>query len=271
VADDVKIPGAAIDDHGTDLLVPLQKLLTGINALGSSNDSTGGAFQKPSQAVAIIESGATALTKWWSGAVGAVGGATAITAAITKFWSGQHGDVRIALLATTGGVLVAVAIALAVIVSSDVHGRAMGAAAIYATRAQVTSTMLELICRSQKPPAEGGAAALSPAVFANAASEGAKTALAPLSDQLSGLNQQLMSMDKRTALIVLGAAQLQSAGKTVAVSNSANGVTGELQDVFVGAGPNGQSDVQVNVNDPESQSVKAIPLEDVIDVQVRPR
>jgi hypothetical protein len=273
---DIRIPGDAIDANGKDLLEPLQGLLTGISALGSASDSTGGAFSSPSQGVAIIEAGATALTKWWSGAVAAVGGATVLTASITKFWNGQQGGSRIALLAVTGGLLAAVAIALAIIVSSDVRGRATGAAAIYATRAQVASSMLELICCSQKPAASAGL--LSPDAVKNAANDGVKAGLAPISDQLNGIDKQLTdqltqltAMDKSTALIVLGATQLQSAGNTVLVTSSRTGVTGELQDVFVGPGSSGASDVQVNIKDDSSQSIKAIPLSDVVEIKVTPR
>src|ERR1035437_4752734 len=103
--DPVTIPGQSVDSTESDILGPLQKLLAGVNVWGDSNDSTGGAFSTPDQTVAIIESGATALTKWWAGAVGAVGGTTAISAAVTKFWSDQQSSgVRIALLATTGAV-----------------------------------------------------------------------------------------------------------------------------------------------------------------------
>lgn len=267
MTDELKIPGAAIDNAGTDVLGPLQKLLTGIDVLDTSESTTGGAFKSPSQAEAIIESGATALTKWWAGAVAALGGATAITAAITKFWSGQHGDVRVALLATTGGVIAFVAIALAIIVSSDVRGRAAGAVAIYQTRASVTSSMLELLCCLHAAP--GGAPALTADAITSAANAGAKAAVSPFGDQLSSITQQLSGMDKRNALIALGAVQLQSAGKKPSVSSSVHGVTGEIQDVSVGPGPTSSTDVQVNIQDLSSGSLKAVPLDDVTVVEVR--
>src|ERR1035437_7127104 len=135
--DPVTIPGQSVDSTESDILGPLQKLLAGVSAWGGSNASTGGAFSTPDQAVAIIESGATALTKWWAGAVGAVGGTTAISAAVTKFWSDQHGGTRIALVATTGAVLASAAVAPAVIISSDVRARALGASALYGARAQI--------------------------------------------------------------------------------------------------------------------------------------
>lgn len=200
---------------------------------------------------------------------GALGGATAITAAITKFWNGEHGDVRIALLATTGAVIAVIAIALAMIISSDLRARAAGAVAIYDARAKVASAMLDLVYCSQKSPA--GAGTLSADDISAAVGKQVTSLLSPIGQQLTDIGEQTASMDKRTALIVLGGAQLQSPNKTVIVTNSDTGVTGEVQDVFVGTSANGESEVQMNVNDPSSQSIKAIPLDDISEVQVRPR
>ena len=152
MATDVQIPEQATAPNGDDLLGPLQQLLTGVNTLGGANGSTGGAFSSPAQSVAVIESGATALTKWWSGAIAALGGATAITAAVTRFWNGQQGGARIAMIATTGAVVAAIAIALAIIIHGDVTGRAAGAVAIYAARQGITETFLEV---SRPPPPTG--------------------------------------------------------------------------------------------------------------------
>ncbi|MGO8862087.1 MAG: hypothetical protein ACLQRH_15170 [Acidimicrobiales bacterium] len=284
--DAVKIPGKAIDNSGDDLASPLKALLTDINALGASSDSAGGAFTKPAQSVAIIESGATALTKWWSGAVGALGGATAITAAITKFWNGQHGGERIALIASTGAVVVAVAIALAVIISSDVRGRAIGASAVYAARAQIATTFIEAslaASAAQAPvakaavPVPGAEPPEVAAITKQAASEALQplvapvvAAVAPLGGQLTALGAQVNAlegqvggMDKRTALIVLGAiGKVPGVAKTT-VDDSASGTTGAINDVFLGPSQRSESDVQINVFDATSNSLKAMLPDDV--------
>lgn len=160
----VTIPDQAIGDG--DLLTPLQSTLKGINLLGDSNDQ-GSAFKAPDMSVAIIESTATTLTKGWSTVIAAVGGASVVTGAVSAFWTGQSSGIRIALVAGIAGVLAAVAIALAIIISSDVRGRANGASAIYAARAAITVQFLrEAYDASAKaaaapasvPPAQNGAA-----------------------------------------------------------------------------------------------------------------
>jgi hypothetical protein len=62
----VQIPGDPIDPKGDDVLAPLKDLLEGVNALGTPGSATGSAVASPSQSVAIIESGATALSKVWT-------------------------------------------------------------------------------------------------------------------------------------------------------------------------------------------------------------
>jgi hypothetical protein len=140
---DLKIPGNSINATGTDLLDPLKQLLTEINVLGTG-DATGGAFSAPSQSVAILESGATGLTKWWSTVIAALGGAAGVTAAANNFWQQQKGGTQAALVLATGAVVAAAVIALAIMVSSDVRGRAHGAVAIYEARSRIAVKFLEV-------------------------------------------------------------------------------------------------------------------------------
>jgi hypothetical protein len=148
----VQIPGDPIDPKGDDVLVPLKDLLEGLNALGTPGSATGSALTSPAQSVAIIESGATALSKVWTTLVGALGGITAVTAVATRFWNGQQGGTRIAVVAVTGAVIAAVAIALAIIVGSDVRARASGAVAIYDARARIAVKLLEVSAAAKQPP-----------------------------------------------------------------------------------------------------------------------
>jgi hypothetical protein len=135
----VQLPGAATDPKGNDLVTPLQSLLQGINVLGDPRDTTGGAFNTPDQAVAIIESGATNLTKVWATILGVLGGATAITSAATGFWNAQQDGTRVALVATTGAIIAAVVIGLTVIIATDIRARAMGARSIYEARGRIAT------------------------------------------------------------------------------------------------------------------------------------
>ncbi len=273
----VEIPGKVVDASGEDLLVPLQRMLTGINVLGSSSDATGGAFQSPPQSVAIIESGATALTKWWSGAIAALGGTTAIAAAATRFWNGQQGGSRIALLATTGAVIAAVILALAWIVSSDVRGRASGACCIYEARSGVAQKFLD-VALAASSQASGGADAGSHGASAAAAvsesaaaatlhdlvASAAESAVAPVNEGISSLQQSIASIDKSTALVVLAALQQERLAPppTITVDRTDTGLTGTLNRIFVSSSGDANSDVQVSVIDAAGASI-GIPLNKV--------
>jgi trimeric autotransporter adhesin len=296
----VKIPGEPIDPAGSDVLSPLQDLLGGVNVLGGSQDS-GSAFSKPSQSVAILESGATALTKWWSGAVGAVGGLTAIAAVATRFWNSQTGDARVALLAATGAVLAAAVLALAIIISADVRSRANGATAVYAARAHITGKFIEATMSAAMghPSAQdGGAAAIVPdaeaqgadpsapdlgaeaakatqaataaeaqAMQAAKSAAAAQAAVEPLGDQLTEIGQQLSGMDKRTALVALAAARQIAfdSATPIPINSTASGVTGSLKSIFMRTNTDTQApEVQLKVVD-ETGTVNAVDLDDVKD------
>jgi hypothetical protein len=160
----VQIPADSTDQKGDDVLVPLKDLLEGLNALGPAGSATGSALTSPSQGVAIIESGATALSKVWTTLVGALGGVTAITAVATRFWDGQQGGTRVAVVLATGAVIAAVAIALAVIVSADVRARGTGAAAIYDARSAIAVKFLEVSAAEKPAPPKPAAPASTESV-----------------------------------------------------------------------------------------------------------
>ncbi|MDQ2726768.1 MAG: hypothetical protein M3Y91_02640 [Actinomycetota bacterium] len=144
----VQFPGKATDGAGNDLLVPIQEVLRGLSVLPGKDDlgksRLSATFGGPAPSVAVIEAGATALSKWWSVAVAGLGGTAAISTAATGFWNGQHGGARIALIGGMAAVVAATFVAVAVIVASDVRGRAAGAVAQYNARAQVACQFMAL-------------------------------------------------------------------------------------------------------------------------------
>lgn len=154
-----------------DLLASLQSVLRGVNVLGSATkDASGGAFTIPDQGEAIIESGATSLTKWYAGTISAAGGATVIFAAVNKFWVSQQGGTKIALIGGVAAVITGLAISLALIVSSDIRCRAMAAHSVYEARRGIAIAYLEAAAAaatqthsavSREAPASNGAGTAS--------------------------------------------------------------------------------------------------------------
>jgi hypothetical protein len=134
-------------------------------------------FTGPPDSVAIIEAGATALSKWWSVVIAGLGGAAAITSAATKFWSGQTGGVRIALIIGTAGLLIAALIAISLMVAADVRGRAQGMVALYAARASVADQFLRQSLPASRPApaaAQGNSPAEAEVVAPDKAPHGAE-------------------------------------------------------------------------------------------------
>jgi len=219
VASGTQFPADVVDDKGNDLVAPLQQILRGINVwatadeLAQANDGKG-AISGPPASVSIIEAGASALSKWWSVAIGAVGGITVITAAITKFWDSETGGERIAITASIAAVIAAGIVAIAIMVSSDVRGRAAGAVAQYEARAAVATTFLQL---TRQSGSGGSAVHIVPAAsVGNGGSEGSDgNDKAPPNP-----NTELL-----TLLSLVGSAQRP------AIRDSATGNEGELRGV----------------------------------------
>lgn len=154
----VRFPEQALDATGTDIEPPLKELQQGLGILPDDKDmaKSGAAatFTGPPDSVAIIEAGATALSKWWSVVIAALGGTAVITAAATKFWSGQAPEVRVGLIGGMAGLLIAALIAISVIVSSDVKARGQGTVAMYTARATIAAQFLqESLYASRRAPA----------------------------------------------------------------------------------------------------------------------
>src|SRR5438309_6536230 len=125
MGDKVRFPGNPQDAAAEDLSAPVTCFLHDTGLLGSSDelakaDGVSAAVFGPPQTVAIIQSGSTALAKWWSATLAGGAVLTAGVAGLKGIWSGEHDPVRIAILGGAAVVLAAIAVALGVIVSSDV-------------------------------------------------------------------------------------------------------------------------------------------------------
>jgi hypothetical protein len=149
----------------------LASLLTTLDLLGNDKDA-GGAFSSPKLNTAAIESTATMLTKWWTAALAALGGTTTIAAAATRFWAGLSGGSRTAVIAGTCGLLVAIAVALGWIISSDLRARAVAQSAVYQARAAVAAAYLQ-----GASPGKSTGAALNGAAFADEVAKAASDAV----------------------------------------------------------------------------------------------
>jgi hypothetical protein len=179
-------PDTDTSDSITDLAPPLRLLLinVGLSPTPADAKDSATAGNDVPQSVAIIEAGATQISKASANQVKALGGLTGIAGAVAAFWEKNH-DIRIIVVAAAAFVLAAALIAIAVIVSSDVRARANAAAAQYDARARVAEAYLQgAVSSFIHPPAA--------AVNGQAAVKAAAKALPP-------------GVDARTLAILLGA------------------------------------------------------------------
>jgi hypothetical protein len=154
----VQFPGQVQDAKASDLSDPVVRLLQGLSLLGNKDELTsasnlGAVFSGPPQSVAILEAGATAVTKWWSAALGTGITATGVVAAVkgSLFANTPLDWGRIVLVGEAAFVIAAMSLTIAIIVGSDIRGRATGAAAQVRARADVATAFLALA----KPVANG--------------------------------------------------------------------------------------------------------------------
>jgi hypothetical protein len=145
----IQFPAHPVDDSGNDISAPVVSLLEKLSILSDPTElekanGPGAVISGPPQSVAIIESGATALSKWWSAGLGATLTGGTILTAVTGFWAKEHDPVRIALIAGAAFFFGAVALAIGIMVSSDVRARGSGAVAQIRTRGEVATTFLTL-------------------------------------------------------------------------------------------------------------------------------
>ncbi len=73
---EIRIPGNAIDPEGADVAAPAAGVLRELHLLPTKEElaeagKAAALLGGPPQSVAVIEAGATALSKWWAGGLGA--------------------------------------------------------------------------------------------------------------------------------------------------------------------------------------------------------
>jgi len=120
----VQFPGQAQDAKASDLADPVVRLLQDLSLLGTKDELAGAStvgtvFTGPPQSVAILEAGATAVSKWWSAALGTGITATGGLAAVKGIGAGRT-PVDPALLGDAALVIAAMSLTIAIIVGSDV-------------------------------------------------------------------------------------------------------------------------------------------------------
>jgi hypothetical protein len=157
---EVMIPGRAVaydEAAGKDLSQPVSDLLQRLNLLPNDDqlaEARGfvSAFAGSPQSVAVIESTATALSKWWAAGLSAAVGSA--WAALRVFWDQIPASVQPSLLISLAVVSAAVVLAVGHILAQDVRGRSVASVATIEARASVARTMMGSSERSYKQSSE---------------------------------------------------------------------------------------------------------------------
>jgi hypothetical protein len=132
----------------TDPKVGLDELLQALQLLGTDTARKAGTtfLGGTPPSLQVIKSGALASTKWVAGLVASVGGVTGAAAAVAgaiRTFSGDAGQPEtVALIGGAAVLLGAVALALSVVVGTDLIARGMATSARHEGRAEVTSAFL---------------------------------------------------------------------------------------------------------------------------------
>jgi hypothetical protein len=148
-------------DIADDVATPTVGLLQDLNLLPKADelqkaDGPSAALGGPPQSVALIESGATALAKWWSvvGA-GAVGG---LWVSVRTFWDGNDPANQRVLLWSAAIVSAAIVLGIGWLFGSDLRGRAQVQSATVQARADVAKAILRLAESANNTPDAADAA-----------------------------------------------------------------------------------------------------------------
>lgn len=142
-----------MDGDGADIGEPTELLLQKLRLLGTADEieasgKFSAAFGGPPQSVAVIEAGATSLSKWWAAGLG--GAALAALPAIEEFWNDEP-DQQGVLLIGASIVVAALVLAIGYIVGSDVRGRSAAAVATIEARASIAEAMADLAQEAHVP------------------------------------------------------------------------------------------------------------------------
>ena len=142
---EIALPGDAVDSDGDDIAGPTKATLEALYLLPTAEDlnKAGGptaALLGPPQSVAVIESTATAFSKWWT--VFLAGTGAAVWGSIVTFWDKNGGSTQRVILWAVALVSAALVLAIGYIIGSDVRGRAAATVATIHARETVASEMI---------------------------------------------------------------------------------------------------------------------------------
>lgn len=151
---DVQLPGTPINATGTDIAAPTQTLLRALSLLPQESDLAAASGARaiifgPPDSVAVIEAGATALSKAWALALGA--GAAGLWASVVTFWNDLSPENRGRLLISASVASAALILSIGYIVASDVRGRAAASVATIQARAAVADAFLRAAESATQP------------------------------------------------------------------------------------------------------------------------
>ncbi|HET7763258.1 MAG TPA: hypothetical protein VFL46_12915 [Phycicoccus sp.] len=137
------LPAGAVAADGDDLVAPSQTLLQGLYLLGTPTEmAQGDGFNafigRTPQSVSVIESAATAISKWWTAGLGAV--VIAAWGSVVRYW-GDYPEQRNTTLLAAAIVSAAALVGIAYVVGSDVIGRSQASVATINARRDVATTV----------------------------------------------------------------------------------------------------------------------------------
>lgn len=151
--DPARFPGASVETESEDLGLPTANLLRRLGMLPKENEVAGptAAFTGPPDSVAVIETTALALTKWWTGGAGVA--LVAGWGTVKLWWPDQLPGIQTTAIWAAAIATAALVLGIAYIVGSDVRGRAAATVATLQARGQVAQAMIQESARLYKPPA----------------------------------------------------------------------------------------------------------------------
>ena len=154
-----KFPAQPVAADGTDLGLPTADLLRALGLLPKKGETAGpgAALVGTPDSVAVIEAGATALSKGWAAGMGAT--IVAGWGAVAKWYPSQGSGVQETVIWAAAVGTAALVGGIAYIVGSDVRGRAAASVATLEARSRVAEAMIRESADLYKPKAPDAPAA----------------------------------------------------------------------------------------------------------------
>jgi hypothetical protein len=131
---EVGVPGSIVEAEATDLATPTDDLLVRLELLPKEGEQDVGPFSGTPYSLQVITAGALEINKVAVAIIASLGGVSVIAAWFEAFWEEEGDPVRITLLVGLAILLSAFALAIAMIVRSDV-AQGEASAAQYHTHA----------------------------------------------------------------------------------------------------------------------------------------